>query len=53
MAPPSPDGLDGDPLGNVENEVDICVVVIIGAARYRNEVVSQLDVLCVSLKGRG
>ena len=40
VAPPSPDCLDRDPLGYVENEVHIGVVVVVGAARDRDEVVS-------------
>ncbi len=45
--------LDRYPLGNVQDQVHIGVVVVVGASRHWDEVVRQFDVLCISLrKGR-
>ena len=38
------------PLGNVQDEVNICVVVVVGASSDLYNIVGQLDVLSVRLQ---
>ena len=45
--------LDLYSLGDVKDEVNIGVVVIVGSSRNWNEVVCQLDVLCICLGEEG
>ena len=42
--------LHGYPLGQVQNEVHIGIVVVVGASGHKDEVVSQPDVLSISLR---
>ena len=37
---------------NVQDEVTVGIIVVVGASRYGDEVVSQPNVLCISLGGR-
>ena len=49
MAPPRPHRLDGDPLCDIEDKVNVGIVVVVGSTGHWDEVVCQLDVLCISL----
>lgn len=51
-APSSPNGVDTCPLGDVNDEVDVGVVVVVGAAGNLDEAVSHADVVGVDLSVR-
>ena len=53
VPPAGPHGLHRYALGYVENEVDVSVIVIVGASRNGNIVIGQPNVFSVGLKERG
>ena len=48
MTPTGPDGLHLGPLGNVKDQLNIGIVVIVCSARNRHVMIGQPDVLCTT-----
>ena len=46
VSPACPHSLHFGPLGNVQDQLDISVVVVIGPARHRHVLIGQPDILC-------
>lgn len=42
--------MDVHPLGNIHNQLHVGVIVIVGAARHLNVVISHSDVVCIGLQ---
>jgi len=45
VTPSCPDSLNLGPLGNVQDQLNISVVVVIGSARHRHVLIGQPDIL--------